>query len=274
MALHSTPGGVAGSPFFPYLDRMTMRFFPMILLGMVFLASFPVLPQEERIAPENLQDTPSIEIPGIVENFNSLDLWEDLTFPKISRHSVYEIVTKEGESYLELRSDGSASGKVLRRSFDPYQWSRLSWRWKIENFPHDEEPMKKEGDDYPVRIYVLFEYDPENPGSAGRFRYEVAKLIYGAYPPHSTLNFVWSNRRASRDHYRNPYTDRAMMVVRDRGTEASGKWREHEVDILEEYRKAFGEDPPHRATLAVMADTDNTGTRSRAWIDYIRVGAK
>lgn len=209
--------------------------------------------------------------PPIVEDFDSLGAWEDLHFPKIPRHSEFAISMEDGRGVLELRSDGSASAKVYRGSFDPYELSRLSWRWRIDGLPHDEDPFRKEGDDYAVRIYVLFEYDPDNPGSAGRVRYRLAKLLYGAFPPHSTLNFVWANDRATRDYFRNPFTDRAAMIVRDRGARNAGEWRSHEIDIVEEYRKAFGEDPPHRATLAVMADTDNTGTRSRAWIDFIRV---
>lgn len=207
----------------------------------------------------------------ISEDFDTLDNWEDLFFPKILRHSTYKIVDHPDGKVLELQSDNSASAKVYRGSFDPYRFSRLSWRWKIEALPHHEDPADKRGDDFPVRIYVLFEYDPDNPGSASRFTYGLAKLLYGTYPPHSSLNFVWANQRAVQDRYPNPYTDRAMMIVRDHGIQWVGQWREHEIDIIEEYRKSFGENPPRKASLAVMADTDNTGTRSRAWIDYIRV---
>jgi hypothetical protein len=64
--------------------------------------------------------------------------------------------------------------------------------------------------------------------------------------------------------------------IGDGGTEEEGRrlpggWREHTMDIIDTYRRAFGEDPPRRASLAVMADTDNTGTSSRAYIDFIRV---
>jgi hypothetical protein len=248
-----------------------MKRFQTILTAMIFLLIQAVETDAQVIKNPAGPSSPAVLM---IEDFDTLDEWEDLHFPKIPRHSTFEIVDHQAGKALELRSDGSASGKLRREGFDPYMFPWLSWRWKIEAFPHDEDPTKKIGDDYPVRIYVLFEYDPANPGSAGRFKYELAKLLYGAYPPHSSLNFVWANRRAAEDYYPNPFTDRAAMIVRDRGSAAAGEWREHEVDIIAEYRKAFGQDPPRRATIAVMADTDNTGTRSRAWIDYIRAGSR
>ena len=43
------------------------------------------------------------------------------------------------------------------------------------------------------------------------------------------------------------------------------------VNILEDYRKAFGVDPPATAGLAVMSDTDNAGGSAAAYIDFIEV---
>jgi len=249
------------------LIDLYMKLYFLVLTLLVPLL-FPLKTKAQTIGKN---PDPTVMVSPILEDFHTLENWETLLFPKIPRHSTYEIVDLPEGKALELRSDHSASAKVYRKSFDPYLLPRLSWRWKIYDFPHRKDPQRKEGDDYPVRIYVLFTYDPANPGSAGRFKYELAKLLYGIYPPHSSLNFVWANHRAPRDRYPNPYTDRAIMIVRDRGQEAVGQWREHEIDIIEEYRKSFGEDPPRKATLAVMADTDNTATRSLAWIDYIHV---
>lgn len=44
------------------------------------------------------------------------------------------------------------------------------------------------------------------------------------------------------------------------------------VNILDDYRKAFGKDHPATAALAVMSDTDNTGTSAVAYLDFIEVG--
>jgi hypothetical protein len=43
------------------------------------------------------------------------------------------------------------------------------------------------------------------------------------------------------------------------------------VDILNDYRKAFGGDPPRRAGLAIMSDSDDTGESSTAWVDWVEI---
>lgn len=62
-----------------------------------------------------------------------------------------------------------------------------------------------------------------------------------------------------------------MMIPVDSDGEKVGHWVEHQVDIVADYRAAFGEDPPSVAAIAVMGDSDNTGEYSQAYIDYIRV---
>ena len=59
------------------------------------------------------------------------------------------------------------------------------------------------------------------------------------------------------------------MIPLRHGTAELGKWLDEEVNILEDYRKALGEDPPRWANLAVMGDSDNTGESSVAYIDFI-----
>ena len=46
------------------------------------------------------------------------------------------------------------------------------------------------------------------------------------------------------------------------------------IDRHSSYKTAFGEEPPAKATIAVMNDSDNTGESSISWIDDIRVYAE
>ena len=56
------------------------------------------------------------------------------------------------------------------------------------------ERGKKEGDDYPARIYVTFQYDSQKVSLFGKAKYEAAKLIYGQYPPLGAINYIWESR--------------------------------------------------------------------------------
>jgi hypothetical protein len=203
------------------------------------------------------------------EDFNSLDNWKPFFFPKIRKHSTYTIEAAGQDHVLKAESSGTASAIVYKESFNVYDHPRVRWRWKVDSVYKKGDARTKEGDDYPIRVYVMFEYDPEQAGAFEKMKYGLARSIYGKYPPHSSLSYVWANRDESGKFLASPYTDRAKMVLLEKGAEKAGTWQEAEVNILEDYEQAFGKKPPARARLAVMNDSDNTGVSSVSYLDYI-----
>ncbi len=205
------------------------------------------------------------------EDFATLDNWKPFYFPKIKKHSVYTI-QKDGERhYLKAESNASASAIVYKDSFNVYDYPRIRWRWKVNSVYVKGDARSKAGDDYPMRVYVMFEYDPDTAGRFEKLKYGLAKKMYGEYPPHSSLSYVWSSKEGPESIVVSPYTDRAMMVLLQRGARNVGTWQEQEVGIVEDYQKAFGANPPLRARIAIMNDSDNTGERSISFMEYIEV---
>jgi hypothetical protein len=133
-------------------------------------------------------------------------------------------------------------------------------------------PKEKSGDDYPIRIYVMFQYDPSRATLGERIIYNATKAIYGKYPPHSTLNYVWTGHNIPERFIVSPYTEKARMVILERGKDRLGQWVEESVNVLDDYRQTFGKDPPATVGIAVMSDTDNTGESALAYVDFIEVG--
>jgi hypothetical protein len=205
------------------------------------------------------------------EDFRSLEAWRPVTFPKIKKHSRYSIETRGGETVLRAESSGSASGLVYRREFNVYEYPKLRWRWMIQNVYIRGDTGGKAGDDYPIRIYVMFRYDPEKASSLDRVTYGIARALYGEYPPQSTLSYVWSNREDMPSLFTSPYTGKAKLLALEKGPRFVGQWRDENVDILRDYRRAFGTDPPVQASLGIMNDSDNTGEASVSWVDFIEV---
>lgn len=204
----------------------------------------------------------------ISEDFKSMNMWEILKFPKIENTTDYSI---ENGDYLRIESNNSASGLKMKSSFDVYTYPILSWSWKTSNIIEGGDARKKSGDDYPVRIYVIFKYDPDNAGFGERIQYNAIKLIYGEYPPKASLNYIWSNKKLNTDFLFSPYTKKAAMIPMEEGSKNLGTWQTYRVNILEDYKKIFGSDPPDIASLAIMGDSDNTGEKSLAFIDFIQL---
>lgn len=204
------------------------------------------------------------------EEFHSLERWEHQTFPRIDRHSSHSVEQSDGGICLRARSSASASGILHRESFSVYEYPKIRWRWRTDRVYRKGDARKKSGDDYPLRIYVLFRHDPDRAGILEKVRYEAARLFYGAYPPHSALNYVWSNREQGKDMIPNASSERAMMILKG-GPGDVGSWHTKEADILKDYRQAFGEDPPREAGLALMNDSDDTGEGCTSYVDFIEL---
>jgi len=191
--------------------------------------------------------------------------WKPLTFKNIDKHTVYSLVKDGDEVVVKAASRASASGLIRETKIDPREFPILQWRWKVENVLKKGDVRRKEGDDYPARIYVTFEYDPQKLSFLDRTKYGLVKAFYGQYPPLAALNYIWESRAPKGTLVPNPFTDRAMMIVVESGAEKLNQWITEERDILEDYRKAFGEDPPMINGVAIMTDTDNTGESAVAY---------
>jgi len=153
---------------------------------------------------------------------------------------------------------------------DTREWPIVAWRWKVENLIEKADGRAKSGDDYPARIYVAFEFDPARVRLFERAKFEILRLFYGEYPPIAAINYVWSGREARDDVFANPYTDRVKMIVVETGPNDLHRWVDERRDVVADYRRAFGEDPPVISGVAIMTDTDNTGGSAVAYYGDIR----
>jgi hypothetical protein len=195
--------------------------------------------------------------------------WEPLTFSKISRHTRYALVRESDSLVLRAESSASASGLVRTIDVDPKTHPRIRWRWKVENVLEGGDVTRKEGDDYPARLYLLFEPDPSSLGFRRRLLYQAARLVYGALPTQS-LTYIWASHARRGEVYANPYVDQVKMIVLQSGTERVGEWIEEERSIVNDYRRAFEDDPPRIRGVGIMTDTDNTGEAAVAYYGQIQ----
>jgi len=206
------------------------------------------------------------------DNFMNLENWRPFFFPKEKKPTAYAVETIDNGKVLKASSDASASGLVMKKSFNVYEYPKVRWRWRIMSVYEKGDVRIKSGDDYPLRIYILFPYDPMQAGALEKLRSELIKSVYGEYPPHSALNYIWANREDERGLIvRNAFDSRAIMIALQAGKRNIGTWQEEQVNIVDDYRKAFGKKPPPLATIGIMNDSDNTKERSTSYLAFIEV---
>lgn len=237
-----------------------------VALVTVMLSTTTVAAADSTVAPAELRigDFSAAEAGG---DFPSP--WQPLTFRKIDRHTVYQLVQDTGAVVVQASSDASASGLTREVDIDPAKYPIVEWRWKVANVLDGGDVTRKAGDDYPARLYITFAYDAAKVGFIERAKYRAAKLFYGKSPPSAAVNYLWASKAAVGTQVANAYTKRVQMFVLQSGAAAVGRWQSESRNIVDDYRAAFGESPPRISGVAVMTDTDNTGEFARAWFGDI-----
>ena len=187
--------------------------------------------------------------PLLIDDFaNGLSAgWEKKIF---KGETVYGAIVEEGRPAVKAESRSSASALIYRIALDPKTYPGLSWSWKIARTIGKGDERTKAGDDYAARVYVVFP----------------STLFWRT----RAVNYIWANRLPRGAFLPNAYTGNAVMVAVESGDGNAGRWIDEERNLVEDYRRAFGEDPPKVGAVAIMTDTDNTGEQAVAWYGAIR----
>ena len=180
-----------------------------------------------------------------VGRFSAGDLagWKVREFKGRTRYEIEDDPEGGGGPVLAASSRGAASALYHEREIDLAATPILSWRWRVESPLPIADERRKGGDDFAARVYVV----SEGRGLLG--------LPLG-------ITYVWANALVG-EAWPNPFTARAVMVVVDSGP--GGGWRRHERNVREDFRRYHGKDVETLDGVALMTDTDNSGTEGRAW---------
>lgn len=231
------------------------------------IAFWLLLSAGAAVAPPTLAESPNPLLVGAFSEGTAgaglPENWRPLTFPKIARHTRYALVTDGDRTVVRAVSESSASGLIRQVRVDLNDYPILQWRWKVSNLIEKGDVRRKDGDDYAARIYITFEYDPDKVGFFKKAKYKAGRLIFGDIPI-AAINYIWDGKTTEGTIVENAYTDFVRMIVVESGQDHVGRWIEEERNLLDDYRKAFGEDPPLVNAVAIMTDTDNTGEAATA----------
>jgi hypothetical protein len=119
-------------------------------------------------------------------------------------------------------------------------------------------------------VVVTFEGGREKLPEAEQINYDLAKAMSGNELPFATIMYIWENNLPEGTVIDHPMTTRIKMIVVASGPMDLGRWHEKRVNVLQDYRRAFGDEPPHIRTVGILSDSDNTGGHAVAYFGDIR----
>jgi hypothetical protein len=183
----------------------------------------------------------------------SLAGWEEERFTESTEYRL-QAGPHGGPTALRARTQGAASGLYREIRIDLQRTPWLHWSWRVDDVYSGLDETRKEGDDYPARIYVVV---------SGGLRFWNTRA----------LNYVWSSSQPVGTHWANAFTANAQLLAVESGPEHLGQWRRYRRNLRDDWKLLFGEAIDEIDAIALMSDSDNGGQAATAWYGDIWFGA-
>lgn len=196
--------------------------------------------------------------------------WVPFILGANKRLTDYTLVDDQGRVVLHARAESAASALSYPVKFDLRAAPVVEWRWKVTNLIDGADNSVSSKEDSPARVVLGFDGDRSKFSILERSSSALAKSVTGRELPFAQLMYVWSNGAPVGTIIPNPHTRRVQMVVASTGAGGLGKWQTLSRNVLEDFRRAFGEEPGLLTDVGVLTDTDNTGGAAEAWYGDIR----
>ncbi|MDR8391764.1 DUF3047 domain-containing protein [Aliifodinibius sp. S!AR15-10] len=175
-------------------------------------------------------------------------------YPEEERASYkYQVVEENGNKYLHY--DGTRAKHInfpllYREDLNIYETPILRWRWRVHEIPEGGNEGDEDRNDTAASIYVVFDM-----GRVALFK-KVPKSI----------RYTWSSTLKEGTELSEFFGNQKIVVMKS-GTEGLGRWHTFQRNIVEDYRRLFGDDPPEKP-LAILLLSDGNSTGQRAVADY------
>ncbi len=191
--------------------------------------------------------------------------WQPWIISRFNRNTSYRIVEDGGSRVLEADADSSASGVLQELAVKTAQYPTLSWRWRVSQLAPGADLTQRGSDDSPARVIVSFDGDRKKLDFEDRAMADLVKLFSGREMPYATLMYVWDSKLPVGTVLENAHSRRAMMIVVESGEQRVGQWLSFSRNIVEDYRRAYGESPGPIISVGVMTDSNTTHSKVTAY---------
>jgi hypothetical protein len=199
--------------------------------------------------------------------------WRVWTMSRFKKPTQYRLVADAGRTVVHAQADASASGLIHDVSINPREFPILKWRWKTAALIPGADNRQSQTEDSPLRVMVAFEGDTAKLDFDERLFFSQVRMLTGQQMPYATLMYIWAARAPKGTLIPNRHTSRIRMLVVESGSERVGAWQEQLHNVYEDYKRAFGEEPPRIVSVSIMTDTDNTGEKASSYygdIEFLR----
>jgi len=163
----------------------------------------------------------------------------------------FRIEVVDGRKVLRARSDGDSSAIAKEVKVNVTTWPILQWSWQVVKLPTGGDARKSATDDEAAQIYVLF---PRFP-SAVRSR---------------IISYIWDTTAPVGSTFKSEKTGLVTYIVVRSGPSELGKWLTESRNVLEDYKKIYGENPSEDVgAISILIDSNDTRSSAESFFGEI-----
>jgi DUF3047 family protein len=163
----------------------------------------------------------------------------------------FRVVTQGGRKAINLKSSNDSSTISKEVKVDVKAWPVLQWSWQAVTLPKGGDARKSAIDDEAAQIYVTF---PRFP-SAVRSR---------------IISYIWDTTAPVGSVFKSEKTGLVTYVVVRSGPADIGKWLTEARNVLEDYKKIYGEPPGEEVgAISIAIDSNDTSSTAESYFGEI-----
>jgi len=163
-----------------------------------------------------------------------------------------EIVADNDQRVLRLRSKGETSTIIrdLGASVDLNETPIIEWSWKVITLPSGGNACQKSTDDEAAQVYIAWLRAPESVRSR-------------------MIGYVWDSTAPVGTICKSEKLGTVTYIVVRSGSDGLGKWIPERRNVVEDFRRIYGETPDKPNALALGIDSDDTRSSAESFIGPI-----
>jgi hypothetical protein len=164
----------------------------------------------------------------------------------------FTVEEQDGQRVVHLKSarDSSNISKDIREKVRLAETPVLEWTWKVVSLPKGADCRQSATDDEAAQIYVVWPSFPQ----------AVRSRIIG---------YIWDTTAPVGTIVKSQKTGTVTYVVVRSGPAELGKWITEHRNVLEDYRRIFGEEPHDPGAVSFGIDSDDVKGTAESYMGRI-----
>lgn len=169
----------------------------------------------------------------------------------------YRVMEESGNKFLHYEGTNARHityPLINKKGISIYETPVLSWKVRAHTLPENASEDDNGRNDTVASIYVVFDF---------------GHVLFKRVP--KSIRYTWSSTLPVGTELSKFFGNQKIVVVAS-GKEHVGEWKTFRRNIVEDYRRLFGDDPPAKPlAILILSDGDSTGSFVEADYDDIKL---